>query len=87
MNEFVSALIGGLVGGIVGVVGTIVSAYYGPRKLEEWQQEQIDKRTNGPRKKLLLKMLEDERFPDGRKLETLCQVTGCSDDDCRRLLI
>jgi hypothetical protein len=32
-------------------------------------------------------MLEDSRFQDGRKLETLCRVTGTPVDECRRLLV
>jgi hypothetical protein len=31
-------------------------------------------------------MLDDERF-EGRYLETLCDVTGTSEEHCKRLLI
>ncbi len=86
-GELPAAVIGGLVGGVLGVLGTLMSSYYGPRKIEEWRENRLDQRLNGPRKKLLLKMLEDPRFNDGRQIETLCHVTGTTEEECRRLLI
>jgi len=86
-SEFAFAIVGGLIGGVLGVVGTLVSSYYGPRKFEEWREKRLEERLNGPRKRLLRKMLEDPRFNDGRTLETLSQVTGTSKEECRRLLI
>jgi hypothetical protein len=86
-GELAAAVIGGLTGGVLGVVGTLVSSYYGPRKIEEWREKRLDERLNGPRKRLLLKMLQDGRFNDGRSLDTLCRVTGTTLDECRRLLI
>jgi len=65
------------------VLGTTVSAYWGPRQLEQWRQERGDE----PRKRLLRRMLEDERFPNGRTLERMRTVTGTSAEECRRLLI
>jgi hypothetical protein len=85
--ELGAAVIGGLIGGVLGVVGTLISSYYGPRKIEEWRENRLEERLNGPRKKLLLKMLEDTRFNDGRHIETLCHVTGTTQEECRRLLI
>lgn len=87
MSELEIGIIGGLVGGILGVIGTLVSSYYGPRKFEEWKDKRIENREYGPRKKLLIQMLEDPRFPDGRFIETLCRVTGTTPEECRRLLI
>ncbi len=87
LTEFEAALLGGLIGGILGVIGTIVSSYYGPRKIEEWREKRKEERINGPRKRLLTKLLEDTRFPDGRTMETLSRVTGTSYEECRRLLI
>ena len=86
-REFWTALLGGVVGAIIGVAGTLITSYWGPRKLEEWREKRLDEKLNGPRKRLLLKLLEDQRFGDGRKLETLSRVSGTSADDCRRLLI
>jgi hypothetical protein len=83
MSELVAGVIGGAVGGALGVLGTTVSAYWGPRKLEEWRA----RRRDAPRKDLLRRMLDDERFPDGRSLRRLCIVTGTTDEECRRLLI
>lgn len=85
--EFASAIVGGLIGGVLGVIGTLVSSYYGPRKFEEWREQREEERLNGPRKRLLKKLLEDQRFKDGRTLETLSRVTGTSEEECRRLLI
>jgi|SRR5579863_3272100 len=85
--ELWTALVGGLVGGILGVVGTLLSAYYGPRKLEEWREQKMEERLNGPRKHLLRKLLADGRFTDGRKIETLTLYSGTSPEECRRLLI
>jgi hypothetical protein len=83
MSDAVAGLIGGVIGGSLGVLGTTVSAYYGPRQLEQWRQDRHDK----PREQLLKRMLEDNRFPDGRSLERLMIVTGTEPDECRRLLI
>ena len=78
----IGGLIGGVIGGVLGVVGTLVSSYYGPRRLEQWREE----RDAGPRKDLLMRMLTDPKHKI-RSLERLTLVTGMSDDDCRRLLI
>jgi hypothetical protein len=83
VSELAAGVIGGAVGGMLGVLGTTVSSYWGPRRLEQWRQEQHDE----PRKQLLLRMLEDDRFPDGRTLARLHTVTGSSSEECRRLLI
>ncbi len=82
-----TALVGGFVGGILGVVTTLLSSYWAPRKLEEWREKRVEVRLNGPRKRLLKKLLEDEQFSDGRKIETLTLYTGTSPEECRRLLI
>jgi hypothetical protein len=82
VSELAAGVIGGAVGGILGVLGTTVSAYWGPRKLEQWRAERLDR----PRKELLRRMLEDERYVV-RTLERLCVVSGTTPDECRRLLI
>ena len=83
MSELAAGVIGGAVGGALGVLGTTVSSYWGPRRLEEWRQNRRDE----PRKQLLRRMLEDGRFPDGRTLDRLRTVSGTSPEECRRLLI
>ena len=85
--ELISAIVGGAIGGVLGVLGTLASAYWGPRKLEEWRDKQEHERLHGPRKKLLQRLLNDTKFPDGRSLRQLCLVTGTSEEECRRLLI
>ncbi len=86
-NEFTSALFGGLIGGVLGVLGTLVSSYYGPRKFEEWREQRLEEKQHGPRKRLLVQMLTDDRFLDGRTIENLSRVTGTTEEECRRLLI
>ena len=81
------AVIGGIIGSILGVISGWVSSYIGPRSFEKWKAKQIEEKQDGPRKKLLLEMLEDKNFKDGRKLSTLCMVTGTDKEECRRLLI
>lgn len=87
MVDIWSSIIGGIVGGILGVIGTISSSYWGPRKFEEWKDKRIEEKELEPRKKLLKQMLEDESFRDGRKIQTLCMVTGTQVEKCRDLLI
>lgn len=86
-SDLIAGVIGGLVGGILGVIGTLITSYYGPRKIEEWREKRQEERLNGPRKRLLKQLLEDTRFDDGRTLETLCRVTGSNEEECRRLLV
>tara|TARA_R110000782_G_scaffold191199_4_gene281049 strand:- start:2305 stop:2652 length:348 start_codon:yes stop_codon:yes gene_type:complete len=86
-SEILAAIFGGLIGGILGAAGTLISSYYGPRKFEEWKENREEERMNGKRKALLLELLEDEMWPDGRTMETLSRVTGTTDAECRRLLI
>lgn len=85
--KLIDSLIGGFIGGILGVVGTILSSYYGPRKLEKWRMEQKEIKYDNPRKKLLKQMLEDNRYPNGRRLTTLSRVIGTNAEECRSLLI
>jgi hypothetical protein len=87
MSEFLIAVAGGAVGGGLGALTGTITAYYGPKKLEEWRDERAEARQNGPRKKLLLQALSDERFDDGRRLTTLTRISGTPEEECRRLLI
>jgi hypothetical protein len=80
------AVIGGVVGGIFGWGAAVFTAYWGPRKLEEWRADQEEERLHGPRKRLLTKMLEDPKH-EWRYLTTLAQVTGTTREECRRLLV
>lgn len=85
-GELWAALAGGIIGGVLGCVGTLLSSYWGPRKLEEWRENRAEERINGPRKHLLKKLLEDDGF-EWRRLSTLARVTGTTEEECRRLLI
>jgi len=86
MTPLEAAVVGGFIGGILGVLGTLVTAYYGPRKLEEWRELRQEEREFGPRKALLLQMLSNPDEPI-RSLDRLRHVTGTSPEECRRLLI
>jgi hypothetical protein len=86
MSELVAGLVGGFFGGVLGVLGTLVTSYYGPKKLEEWRERRIEERENGPRKQLLRTMLEDPKF-EMRSLAQLSRVSGTTEEHCRRLLI
>ncbi len=52
-SNLLSALAGGFVGGVLGVIGTIISAYYGPRMLEQWKERRKAEKWDAPRKRLL----------------------------------
>jgi len=80
------AIAGGFVGGVLGVIGTIFSAYYGPRKLEECKEERRVKKWDEPRKRLLLNILNDPE-KTMRSIETLSRASGTNPEECRRLLI
>lgn len=80
------AIVGGLIGGLFGWGGAALSAYWGPRKLEEWRAKVAEHRLHGPRKALMKAMLEDPSY-EWRKLSTLSQVTGTTAIECRRLLV
>ena len=86
MSQLEAALLGGFIGGSLGVMGTLVTSYFGPRKLEEWREDRLEKREHGPRKELLLHMLTEPN-PRIRSLDVLTHVTGMTDEECRRLLI
>ena len=85
-SELLIGLGSGIIGGILGCLGTLVLSYWGPRKLEEWREKREEERINGPRKRLLKKLLEDEQF-EWRRLSTLARATGTTEEECRRLLI
>jgi hypothetical protein len=85
-HQLATALLGGIIGGVLGVTGTIVTSYWGPRKLEERRERRREAQEFGPRKALLAQMLRDPRHRV-RTLDMLKHVTGTSDEECRRLLI
>lgn len=86
LSQLEAALLGGFIGGSLGVAGTLVTSYFGPRKLEEWRERRREEREYGPRKELLERMLRDPNLPI-RTLDLLTHVTGTTDEECRRLLI
>jgi len=86
VSELQSALIGGFIGGSLGVFGTLVTSYWGPRRLEEWRERRHEELHYGPRKDLLMRMLSEPE-PPIRSLRRLSLVTGTTNEECRRLLI
>lgn len=85
-GTLLTALTSAVVGGVVGGVAAVLSTYWGPRWFLEWLDDRQERKTNGPRKALLLTLLNDERF-DWRTLHTLARVTGTEPEECRRLLV
>lgn len=72
-------LVGVIVGAIISVLGNVVVHY-----LQNKRKDTLD----DLRKDLLLKMLDNDRFPNKwRKLETLSRVIGADDETTKRLLI
>src|SRR6266700_2165708 len=81
-TEHFTAIIG-LVGVVLGSILTIFGNVLA-QCLKQWSLAKKDKH----RKKLLLEMLEDKRFPDHwRKLETLMHVIGANEETTKRLLL
>lgn len=73
----------GLIGVIIGAALTIAG-----NLLLHWFQNRARERLDNARKKLLEKMLDDNRFPDRwRKLSTLSRVVGANEETTMRLLI
>jgi hypothetical protein len=85
-HNLLAAFIGGSIGAILGVISTLLSAYYGPKWLKERESKELEEKLNGPRKRLLLKLLTDQSF-EFRSLKMLTMVTGTTAEECRRLLI
>jgi hypothetical protein len=72
-------LLGALLGGALTISGTL---------LVEWFKQRTKKKRDEPRKHLLMKMLEDERFEGRwRELHALMHVIGADEATTKRLLI
>ncbi len=73
----------GLIGVITGAIITVTGNVF-LFKFKQWAEE----KKNLPRKKLLLTMLEDKRFPEHwRKLDTLMHVIGANEKTTKQLLL
>jgi hypothetical protein len=46
-SALVAGMIGSFIGGVLGVVGTVVTSYYGPRKLESSRTSRSISRSRG----------------------------------------
>ena len=74
----------------VGFLGVAVGAVFGflAALVPHVLKERSARRRDAPRKKLLLKMLEDDRFPGRwRKLATLQHVVGADAETAKQLLL
>ncbi|MBK7955704.1 MAG: hypothetical protein IPK02_18145 [Candidatus Accumulibacter sp.] len=81
-TKYFSAVIG-LIGAIIGSILTL-----GGNVFLHWLKERPTRELDSRRKKLLRKMLSDQRFKGGwRKLTTLSRVIGADDTTTTRLLI
>jgi hypothetical protein len=54
--------------------------------VDAWRERKSEKRKDGPRKDLLLKLLKEKKYT-ARSLALLTRVTGTSAEECRLLLI
>jgi len=81
-TKYFTAIIG-LIGVVVGSVLTILG-----RVVLHWLKERSKAKKDGPRKKLLKEMLEDDRFRERwRKLDTLMHVIGADEETTKMLLL
>jgi hypothetical protein len=81
-NAYLTAIIG-LIGVVVGSALTLLS-----KVVEHCLKERTIAQKDRPRKKLLLEMLEDNRFTHHwRKLDTLMHVIGANEETTKRLLL
>ena len=72
-------LIGVLLGYVLAILGNLVTYWLSQRTIAKKDQ---------PRKRLLEKMLDDERFPGRwRKLSTLMHVIGADEETTKGLLL
>ena len=75
----IAALIGVFAGSILTICGNLFL---------HWLQKRPQKKLEAKQRKMLIKMLEDERFPEQwRKLSTLSSVIGSNNETTKRLLI
>jgi hypothetical protein len=86
-EELLAGLVGGLIGGTAGAIGSWLTGYWGPLKLEEQKERRAEERFWGPRKELIKEMLDNAAPGMGRSFDSLRRVTGTPDDDLRRLLV
>ncbi|MDJ0614340.1 MAG: hypothetical protein QNJ29_11745 [Rhizobiaceae bacterium] len=75
-----------LVSVILGGIAGFISAYIGPKKLEEWRQEKHNREWAEPRRELLRQLLSDPRWRF-RNIAILSRVAGVNEEQCRDLLI
>ena len=75
---------------IIGLMGVVVGAASSAlgNLFIHWLQERSRTRADKPRKELLLRMLNEEKFPQRwRSFDTLQHVIGADDETAKRLLI
>jgi hypothetical protein len=78
-GQMLIPLVSVVVGGFLTIAGNAATTYF---------KERVIAKKDNPRKALLLKMLEDERFPKRwRNLDTLMHVIGANKETTVRLLI
>lgn len=71
----------GLVGAVIGSFATVVSSI-----AVDWYRRRAERVREKPMKRLLLKMLSDNRF-SWRELDTLMHVIGADEPTTKRLLL
>jgi hypothetical protein len=81
MSDSVIVATIGIAGAVIGSVATTA----GNLALKRWQ-DHVDSKREMPQKKLLLQMLDNEKYP-WRQLETLMHVIGANEATTKRLLL
>ena len=81
-TQFWIAIIG-IIGGIVGAIFTLLGNF-----ALHWFKEKPKRDLDSKRQKLLVEMLDDDRFQEKwRNLSTLSSVIGADEEETKRLLI
>lgn len=75
---------------VIGLAGVVIGALLAisGNLLLHWLQDRPRRELDQARKRLLIIMLRDKRFPDNwRKISTLSRVIGANEETTKRLLI
>ena len=70
----------------IAFVSALIGSVVGPVLLETYRRWQRERSWAKPRKRLLLRMLEDKKYRF-KSIDRLARTTGCTHDECRGLLI
>jgi hypothetical protein len=81
MDENIVIALIGVAGAVIGSISTLLGQW-----LVHWLKRRSEKQKDEPRRKLLKKMLEDDKF-EWRSLNTLMHVIGADEETTKQLLL